>query len=69
MAILLNAQEGDNLKKTLSPHLVYGPALIEHSLLSAGITANARIGKEFTVAQGENCMGIYSVNSDIYFVE
>ena len=30
--------------------LVYGPAVIEHSLLVGGIVANARLGHEFSVS-------------------
>ncbi|KAK2150925.1 hypothetical protein LSH36_382g02027 [Paralvinella palmiformis] len=51
MEILLRAQDGDNLKKTLNPNLVYGPALIEHALLYVGIPSNARIGKEFSISE------------------
>ena len=47
--ILLNAKNGDNLKKTLVPHLEYGPALIEHVLLTIGFKSNCKIGKDFNV--------------------
>ena len=37
----------DTLKKILVPHFEYGPALLEHRLLEAGLTANMKIGKDF----------------------
>lgn len=54
MAVLMNAKDGDNLKKTLNPHLEYGPALIEHVLLCAGLPSNVAINRGFTIAEGLN---------------
>ncbi|KAF4516743.1 hypothetical protein B566_EDAN008433 [Ephemera danica] len=47
--ILATAKPGDNLKKVLIPCLDYGPPLIEHVLLGAGLTPNAKISKGFDV--------------------
>ncbi|PIK48438.1 putative nuclear export mediator factor NEMF [Apostichopus japonicus] len=44
--ILLNAKPGQNLKKILNPNFVFGPALIEHCLLSVGFPSNAALGKD-----------------------
>ncbi|ELU02895.1 hypothetical protein CAPTEDRAFT_151175 [Capitella teleta] len=48
---LLEAKEGDHLKRILNPLLPYGPALIEHSLRAAGLPENCRMGKEFIVQE------------------
>ena len=47
MEILLTGKDGDSLKKLLIPHLVYGPAVIEHCMLTAGLQANAKLHKDF----------------------
>ncbi|KAH3859417.1 ribosome quality control complex subunit NEMF-like [Dreissena polymorpha] len=47
--ILLSGKEGDPLKKFLIPHLDYGPAVIDHCLLTAGFPDNVRIGKGFDI--------------------
>ena len=52
MAILLTGKEGDTLKKILIPHLVYGPAVIEHCLLNAGLASNAKLHKDFNPSTG-----------------
>ncbi|XP_046401897.1 nuclear export mediator factor NEMF homolog [Ischnura elegans] len=49
--ILNQGKIGDNLKKILNPKLEYGPAVIEHMLLSAGFPANCKLGKTFDVAR------------------
>ena len=49
--ILTTAKSGDQLKKVLIPHLDYGPALIEHSLLTAGFPENSKIDKEFKITE------------------
>ncbi|XP_013398422.1 nuclear export mediator factor Nemf [Lingula anatina] len=49
--MLLSGQEGDPVKKILNPKLVYGPALIEHSLTSAGLAENVKLGKGFDIGQ------------------
>ncbi|XP_060068947.1 ribosome quality control complex subunit NEMF-like [Ylistrum balloti] len=49
MELLTAAKEGDSLKKVLVSNLDYGPAIVEHSLLVAGIPEYAKIGKHFSV--------------------
>ncbi|ESN98868.1 hypothetical protein HELRODRAFT_66726 [Helobdella robusta] len=51
-AILSNSKMGDNLKKILNPHTVYGGHIIEHCLLDVGIPPNAKLGHEFHVENG-----------------
>ena len=36
------AKPGDNLKKMLAPHFEFGPALLEHLLLGAGLAGNVK---------------------------
>ncbi|XP_076305404.1 ribosome quality control complex subunit NEMF-like [Tachypleus tridentatus] len=45
--IISTARVGENLKKVLMPHVPYGPAVLEHVLLSHGFQQNTKIGKEF----------------------
>ena len=33
--------------------LVYGPALLEHSLMEVGLQANSKLGTQFSVDNGE----------------
>ncbi|XP_060125791.1 ribosome quality control complex subunit NEMF isoform X1 [Zootoca vivipara] len=40
--IIASAPKGDQLKRVLNPHLPYGATLIEHCLMEAGISSNAR---------------------------
>ena len=40
--IFAAAKPGDNLKKILAPHFEFGPALLEHLLLSAGLAGNVK---------------------------
>ncbi|XP_023241900.1 nuclear export mediator factor NEMF-like [Centruroides sculpturatus] len=47
LEILKTVKEGDLLKKVLIPHLMCGPALIEHALLSVGFPPNYKIGKDY----------------------
>ncbi|XP_067128468.1 ribosome quality control complex subunit NEMF [Centruroides vittatus] len=47
LEILKTVKEGDLLKKVLIPHLMCGPALIEHTLLSVGFPPNYKIGKDY----------------------
>lgn len=47
--ILLAAKPGDQLRKILISHLDYGPALIDHSLLTAGFPDNCKIEKGFEI--------------------
>ncbi|XP_064621193.1 ribosome quality control complex subunit NEMF-like [Lineus longissimus] len=49
--ILTAAKDGDPLKKILNPNFEYGPAVIDHCLLSVGFPENAKIGKGFTLAE------------------
>ncbi|XP_066993709.2 ribosome quality control complex subunit NEMF homolog [Anabrus simplex] len=48
-SIFEGAKVGDTLKKILTPHLEYGPAVIEHVLLKAGFAANCKLGKGFSI--------------------
>ncbi|XP_018411754.1 PREDICTED: nuclear export mediator factor NEMF [Nanorana parkeri] len=41
--IVENAQKGEQLKRTLNPHLPYGATLIEHCLLETGLSANVKV--------------------------
>ncbi|XP_052768636.1 ribosome quality control complex subunit NEMF-like [Mya arenaria] len=47
--ILLSGKAGDPLKKLLIPHLDYGPAMIEHCLVTAGFPDSVKIGKGFDI--------------------
>lgn len=47
--ILLAAKPGDQLRKILISHLDYGPALIDHSLSTAGFPDNCKIDKGFEI--------------------
>ncbi|XP_060573398.1 LOW QUALITY PROTEIN: ribosome quality control complex subunit NEMF-like [Ruditapes philippinarum] len=49
--IILAGKVGDPLKKLLIPHLDYGPAMIEHCLITAGFQENVKIGKGFDVTK------------------
>ncbi|XP_021353469.1 nuclear export mediator factor Nemf-like isoform X2 [Mizuhopecten yessoensis] len=49
MGLLSAAKEGDSLKKVLVSHLDYGPAIIDHSLMIAGVPEYAKIGKHFSI--------------------
>ncbi|XP_069118098.1 ribosome quality control complex subunit NEMF-like [Argopecten irradians] len=49
MELLAGAKEGDSLKKILVSQLDYGPAIVDHSLLVAGVPEYAKIGKHFSV--------------------
>ncbi|XP_071453923.1 ribosome quality control complex subunit NEMF homolog [Hetaerina americana] len=49
--ILNGGKIGDTLKKILNPKLDYGPAVIEHVLLSAGFATNCKLGKTFDIAR------------------
>ena len=49
-AILLSGKEGDNIKKILNPHLVYGPAVLDHCLREVDIPDNAQLGKQLNIS-------------------
>ncbi|KAG8228129.1 hypothetical protein J437_LFUL000131, partial [Ladona fulva] len=49
--ILNEAKLGENLKKILIPKLEYGPAMIEHMIISAGLPPNCKLGKTFDIAR------------------
>ena len=43
--VLEKAKDGDNLKKVLTPLVIYGAPLIEHSFIELGLTSNLKINK------------------------
>jgi len=47
--IFVKAKPTDVLKRVLNPHLVYGPAVIEHALLVAGLNPNSKVSGNFDV--------------------
>ncbi|XP_028398631.1 nuclear export mediator factor Nemf-like [Dendronephthya gigantea] len=47
--LLSQTKDGDVLKKILNPHLVFGPALLDHCLKQAGFVINAKIGKDVDI--------------------
>ncbi|CAB4004618.1 nuclear export mediator factor NEMF isoform X1 [Paramuricea clavata] len=49
--LLSQAKDGDVLKKILNPHLVFGPALLDHCLKQVGFVLNAKIGKDVNIEQ------------------
>jgi len=49
--ILNKAKPGESLKKILNPHLEYGPAVIDHTLLKVGLPSGVKLGKGFEVSQ------------------
>ncbi|XP_062502377.1 ribosome quality control complex subunit NEMF-like isoform X2 [Corticium candelabrum] len=49
LQLLTNSKDGDSVKRLLNPHFIYGPTLIEHSLLQAGFPADAKVGKHVDV--------------------
>ncbi|XP_065832835.1 ribosome quality control complex subunit NEMF-like isoform X2 [Oscarella lobularis] len=49
--ILDGCKEGESVRRSLNPHFVYGPAVIEHCLLEAGFSADVKIGKGFNLSE------------------
>lgn len=49
--ILSKAQHGEPLKRVLNPHLPYGAALIEHSLMEAGLPGSLKIDGQTDVSE------------------
>lgn len=49
--IISKAQDGDQVKRVLNPHLPYGATLIEHSLIEAGLPGSVKINNQDDVAQ------------------
>lgn len=49
--ILSQAQNGDQVKRVLNPHLPYGATLIEHSLIEAGLPGSAKVDTQVDAAQ------------------
>uniref|UniRef100_H3DIP4 Ribosome quality control complex subunit NEMF n=1 Tax=Tetraodon nigroviridis TaxID=99883 RepID=H3DIP4_TETNG len=49
--ILSTAQQGDQVKRVLNPHLSYGATLIEHSLIEVGLPGSAKVDSQTDVAQ------------------
>jgi len=41
--IVENCKPGDNLKKALTPHFEYGPAFLDHLLLSQGFHGGMKV--------------------------
>lgn len=49
--ILSKAQNGDQVKRVLNPHLPYGATLIEHSLIEAGLPGSVKVDNQVDAAQ------------------
>lgn len=49
--ILSKAQNGDQVKRVLNPHLPYGATLIEHSLIEAGLPGSVKVDTQVDAAQ------------------
>ncbi|XP_073339133.1 ribosome quality control complex subunit NEMF [Pagrus major] len=49
--ILSSAQNGDQVKRVLNPHLPYGATLIEHSLIEAGLSGSVKVDSQADAAQ------------------
>lgn len=49
--ILNKAQNGDQVKRVLNPHLPYGATLIEHSLIEAGLPGSVKVDTQVDAAQ------------------
>ncbi|XP_010745067.3 ribosome quality control complex subunit NEMF [Larimichthys crocea] len=49
--IISSAQNGDQVKRVLNPHLPYGATLIEHSLIEAGLPGSVKIDSQVDAAQ------------------
>ncbi|KAM6969497.1 ribosome quality control complex subunit NEMF [Tautogolabrus adspersus] len=48
--ILSTAQNGEQVKRVLNPHLTYGATLIEHSLLEVGLPGSVKVDGQVEVA-------------------
>eukprot|EP00111_Clytia_hemisphaerica_P007746 TCONS_00022497-protein len=51
--ILKEAKPGENLKRILNPNFVYGPAVLEHTLLSVGLKPNAKVPQQLNPEDSE----------------
>ncbi|XP_035529200.1 nuclear export mediator factor Nemf-like [Morone saxatilis] len=49
--IISKAQNGDQVKRVLNPHLPYGATLIEHSLIEAGLSGSVKVDCQVDAAQ------------------
>ncbi|XP_068608392.1 ribosome quality control complex subunit NEMF [Brachionichthys hirsutus] len=49
--IFSKAQNGDQVKRVLNPHLPYGATLIEHSLVEAGLSCSVKVDNQVDAAQ------------------
>ncbi|KAM4543259.1 ribosome quality control complex subunit NEMF [Odontesthes bonariensis] len=49
--ILSKAQNGEQVKRVLNPHLPYGATLIEHSLIEAGLSGSAKTDSQVDAAE------------------
>uniref|UniRef100_A0A646QDP9 Nuclear export mediator factor NEMF n=1 Tax=Hemiscolopendra marginata TaxID=943146 RepID=A0A646QDP9_9MYRI len=47
--ILMEAKQGESIRKILNPHLEFGPALIDHVLLGSNYPVNGKMGKNFAL--------------------
>ncbi|XP_077587184.1 ribosome quality control complex subunit NEMF [Stigmatopora nigra] len=49
--IISQAQNGDQVKKVLNPHLTYGATLIEHCFIQAGLSGSMKIDSQVDASQ------------------
>ncbi|KAM9708564.1 ribosome quality control complex subunit NEMF [Menidia menidia] len=49
--MLSKAQDGDQVKRVLNPHLPYGATLIEHSLIEAGLAGSVKMDSQVDAAE------------------
>ncbi|KAM7376005.1 hypothetical protein PAMP_005758 [Pampus punctatissimus] len=49
--IISKAQNGEQVKRVLNPHLPYGATLIEHSLIEAGLPGSVKVDSQVDAAQ------------------
>ncbi|XP_074547679.1 ribosome quality control complex subunit NEMF isoform X1 [Halichoeres trimaculatus] len=49
--ILSKAQNGEQIKRVLNPHLPYGATLIEHSLIEAGLPGSVKVDGQVEASQ------------------
>ncbi|CAJ1073402.1 nuclear export mediator factor Nemf-like isoform X1 [Xyrichtys novacula] len=49
--ILSKAQNGDQIKRVLNPHLPYGATVIEHSLIEAGLPGSVKVDSQVEASQ------------------
>ncbi|KAF7656630.1 hypothetical protein LDENG_00038720 [Lucifuga dentata] len=49
--VLSNAQNGEQVKRVLNPHLPYGASLIEHSLIEVGLSGSVKVSSQADAAK------------------